>query len=319
MEKKLRNIPLAKSGDREISNFIGQELLYDYLAEKLDPARRAAVEEHVKYSREAQSDLEKMNLGLNYLEQLSRTGVSQSVIEEISEPLTYVSELFRRSRFDKWPVGVRWGLEALGVIALIVTILVAVPWDKLTRMLPGKANEEFVLAEISRNGHGDTNQTNDEVAQFQDEGIKSLPNIKTSPAAVEVKEVSVAVKATDKNILKTGNLNDGTSLPAGIPAAEFGGFLFRGDLVISNLSASVPKLISRIEGLGGRKAGDVDLGWSKAPSSSYFHFTIPAAKYSELMNFMASFGKLKISKGKHPRVMPDGILRIIVTAEEAKK
>lgn len=346
MENKHRSIPLAKNGQREVSHFVGQELLFDYLIDKLDPIRKKAVSDHVKFSREAQLDLEKMQLGLQYVDQLARTNVSNSVLEEISEPTTYVTELFKKTRFDKWPTGVKWGLEALVIVGVIVTVLVAVPWDKMMNALPGRGSEDIILAEVSRNG-GDTQVgAVEEPGQFQDEGIKTSAPLQAAQEAqkeIDAKKAEqLAAKPTtsgtptsltglDKkaeDAAKKAPINaantavaatSGAALPKGIPEAQSGGFLFRGDLSVTNLDAGVPKLTSKIEELGGRKAGDVSLGWRKGPASAYFHFTIPAAKYADLAQFMANYGKLRLSKEKHPRVMPDGIIRLIITAEEAKK
>lgn len=63
----------------------------------------------------------------------------------------------------------------------------------------------------------------------------------------------------------------------------------------------------------------MELGWKKTPTSSYYHFTIPQAKYDDLIAFLSIYGKPVIAKEKHPRVMPDGILRLIVTVDEAQK
>jgi hypothetical protein len=67
--------------------------------------------------------------------------------------------------------------------------------------------------------------------------------------------------------------------------------------------------------MGGRKAGEVPLGWKKG-NSSYFHFTLPENKYEELKQFMTTYGTLKIQKEHHERVMPDGIIRLIISVEE---
>lgn len=321
MENNKRQIPLTKNGPREVSNFVGQELLFDYLTGRLDSIRREAVEQYINKSKEAQADLEKMKVAQAYLEQLSRTGVAQEFLEDISEPTTYFTELFKKTRFEKWPTGVKWGLEALGVVAVIVTILVVIPWDQALKVIPGRGSEEIILAEVARSGGGSEAPQQTDTAQFQDEGIK--PPAVAVPPAIPVKEEAkvVAKSETKAPTIATSTVakvQNETSLPKGVPAAESGGFLYRGDIAVTNLEAGVPKMISRIEELGGRKAGDVRLGWSKSPNSSYFHFTIPAAKYNELMQFMTQFGKVRISKEKHPRVMPDGIIRLILTAEEAK-
>ena len=45
----------------------------------------------------------------------------------------------------------------------------------------------------------------------------------------------------------------------------------------------------------------------------------PEAKYEELLAFLRTYGPPNIKKEKHPRVMPDGIIRLIVTINEAKQ
>lgn len=93
------------------------------------------------------------------------------------------------------------------------------------------------------------------------------------------------------------------------------GFLYRGVLRTTNVEAVTPKIVEFLAQGGGRKAGQVDLGWRKG-TGSYFHFTIPEAKYEELEEFFREYGTLVISKERHPKVMPEGIVRLIVDVEE---
>ncbi|HEY1080078.1 MAG TPA: zf-HC2 domain-containing protein, partial [Bdellovibrio sp.] len=116
MAQQESKIPLSKKDKREISPFIGHELLYDYLSGSLDKERRAAVEDHVKFSRDAQLDLAKIQNGQAYAEKLSATVVSQPIITQINAPSNYLSVLLQKSNFDKWPQGLKWGLEALVVV-----------------------------------------------------------------------------------------------------------------------------------------------------------------------------------------------------------
>ncbi|PIS10710.1 MAG: hypothetical protein COT73_07910 [Bdellovibrio sp. CG10_big_fil_rev_8_21_14_0_10_47_8] len=95
------------------------------------------------------------------------------------------------------------------------------------------------------------------------------------------------------------------------------GFLYRGSIEITNVQAVTPKLVDKVSELGGRKAGNVELGWSRG-SGAYFHLTIPELKYEELKAAFSQYGELKITKEKHDRVMPEGIIRIIITVEEKK-
>lgn len=80
-----------------------------------------------------------------------------------------------------------------------------------------------------------------------------------------------------------------------------------------------PKITEKIIELGGRKAGEVDIGWKKSDTTYYYHFTLPEAKYSELIAFLSEYAKTELTKEKHPRVMPDGIIRLIITLDEKKQ
>lgn len=320
MAQQENKIPLSKKNRREISPFIGHELLYDYLSGSLDLERRAAVEDHVKFSRDAQLDLSKIENGQKYAEGLAETLVSEPIIAQINTPSSYLNVLMQKSNFDRWPQGLKWGLEALVVVGVIVIFLSVTPWQKvLDFSLPG--SKEVVLAEISKK---ETSPTVEEKPEFVDEGAKDavataatspVPETgsapaKPSPAPTPSTTPVTAAAAPAKQAEK----------PAETPApAATVGYLYRGEISATNIETIGPKITDKITELGGRKAGSVELGWKKTSSSMYYHFTIPEAKYQDLMNFLGTYGKPKFSKEKHPRVMPDGIIRLIFTLDESKK
>src|SRR5438445_13038880 len=107
MAQQENKIPFSKKGKREISPFIGHELLYDYLSGMLDEERTSAVADHVKYSRDAQLDLNKIQNGDAYASQLANTIVSQPIIEQINTTSTYLTTLMQKSNFDKWTQGLK--------------------------------------------------------------------------------------------------------------------------------------------------------------------------------------------------------------------
>lgn len=319
MAQQENKISFSKKGKREISPFIGHELLYDYLSGMLDEERSGAVADHVKYSRDAQLDLNKIQNGDAYAGQLANTIVSQPIIEQINTTSTYLSTLMQKTNFDKWPQGLKWGLEALMVVAVIVCVLTIAPWQKLLTMGISTGSKEVVLAEVSKTETGQN--PIEEKPQFVDEDAKAAKTLTTSSPA---KPVAVAATATST---KTASPNptpvsvtkrEETKVETVAPSGS-GGFLYRGDIAVTNLAVVGPKITEKIVELGGRKAGGVGLGWQKTSTSMYYHFTIPEAKYQELSNYLATYGKARIGKEKHPRVMPDGIVRLILTVDEAKK
>ncbi|MBO9665668.1 MAG: hypothetical protein J7501_02505 [Bdellovibrio sp.] len=325
MAQQENKIPLSKKGKREMSPFIGHELLYDYLSGILDDERKNAVEDHVKFSRDAQLDLNKIQNGEAYAKQLADTVVSQPIIEQINLPSTYLTVLMQKSNFDRWPQGLKWGLEALVVVSVIVVLLTVAPWQKVLQLGIGSGNKEVILAEVSKEGTPAPTPS-EEKPQFVDEEPKTAKPLQT-PQPLSTPEISPA-KTVAAKAAATKPVPTPTPTPSAAPVAKkeedkaeatSGGFLYRGELAVTNLAVVGPKITEKIKELGGRKAGGVELGWQKAPTSTYYHFTLPEAKYQELSNFLGTYGKAHLNKEKHPRVMPDGIIRLIITVDEDKK
>lgn len=317
MAQQENKIPLSKKNKREMSPFIGHELLYDFLTDSLDPERRAAVADHVKFSRDAQLDLNKIENGQKYAELLADTRVSEPIIEQINAPSSYLTVLMQKSNFDKWPQGLKWGLEALVVVGVIVTLLSVTPWQKVMQLGSMMGSKEVILAEVSKT---ETKTVVEEKPEFVDEGVKEAPSpavVAKSPEKVPTAaELKASPSATQAPTAVAKAPEKATDVPA---ASGGGGYLYRGEISATNIETIGPKFSDKIIELGGRKAGSVELGWKKTPTSMYYHFTIPEAKYQDLMNFMSAYGKPKFSKEKHPRVMPDGIIRLIFTLDESKK
>lgn len=339
MDRQDDSLTLSKKGKREVSSFIGHELLYDYLSNTLDDERKSAIEDHIKFSRDAQLDLGKIQNGQSYAEQLSSTIVSQPIVDHINAPSSYLNVLMQKTNFDKWPQGLKWGLEALVVVVVIVSLLLVVPWEKAIQIGLNSGTKEVILAEVAKTPQ--TESPEEDVAAFVDEDIKghkeaAVPAVAaTKPMEVKIPDIAAApvVDKVDKGMTKPvkepvkptpapepTKVAAATAAPTPTPAAAAsGGFLYRGEIAVTNIEIAGPKITDKILELGGRKAGDVELGWSKTPTSKYYHFTIPEAKQAELNAFLETYGTAQIKKEKHPRVMPDGIIRLIITLDETKQ
>ncbi|PWU18520.1 MAG: hypothetical protein C5B49_07065 [Bdellovibrio sp.] len=145
---------------------------------------------------------------------------------------------------------------------------------------------------------------------------RDLSSIKEPPPSGQSAEGTwaVALKAPPQGPKKGKEKSSDTTKET---AGTLPGVLYRGTLVVTNVEATTPKLVSFISDLGGRKAGKVPIGWQK-DSGSYFHFTIPEAKYDELEKFFRDYGKLELNKETHTRVMPKGVIRLIIEVNEKK-
>jgi hypothetical protein len=231
-------------------------------------------------------------------------------------------------------VGLKLGLEAMVVALGITSVAVLVPWHKIMSFRTHTSN--VVLTEVARETSKKTTEveageSKDQPAAFQDEGVSSKPNIvdETDVTKGTMKKEAAAVTPTPSTMAAPAPTTPVAAAkpvaPAPSPAkaaeqdkeAKHVGVLYRGSIQVTNVSAVTPKLIEKLAALGGRKAGEVELGWKKG-NGSYFHFTVPEAKYDEMLKVFNDYGQLKISKEKHERIMPEGILRVIITVDEKK-
>ncbi len=310
-----KNISWSKFGKREVSKFMGHEMIYDLITHSLDPDRTKAVEGFVASSKDAQQDMMKMLNGMQYAERLSETVVSEAILGQISEPSTYLAVLLKKTKFQHWPTSIKWALEALVVVSVMIMISLVIPWDRVAKFQLFPERKETILAEIEK-----TQQVGDpaklksielsEPAEFADEEKKE--NQSRQKATVIVATPPLATVPKQEPVEKSVEAE--TTL-----AKKIGeGAIYRGKVDVTNLDTVGPKIAEKVIELGGRKAGEVELGWQKTPGQAYFHFTLPEAKYEELLQFLGTYGPPKIKKEKHPRVMPEGIVRLIVTIDEAK-
>jgi hypothetical protein len=322
-------IPFSQKDGRRLTPFVGQELLYDYLCHKLDPERMRAIEDLVSRSRETQDEIHTLTKALNYVEQLREATVSQSLIEGIKAPRSYFQGLLQKIRFGEWPVGIKLGIEVLIVASLVFLAIIVIPWHRVNNFKWGSSGE-VTLAEIQNDlRKSATNETeisakeispdNKDAVTFQDEGEvgakPSLPLAQTvdSSTGAKPKTKSAEAQSPTKELPKAEAQAENTR-----KATATQGYLYRGTISVSNLTVTSDKFVERINDLGGRRAGEVELGWKRG-DGTYFHFTIPEAKYDALVSYLNEYGKLHIQKEKHERIMPDGIIRLIISVSEDKK
>jgi len=338
--------PYSEVGMRKLSRFHAEQMLYEYACGTLDEKRKQALEEYLKTDEELTGDLEKVRKGLSYLQGLGGLTAPQTKVNEVRSTTGFVDRAVEALRIEEWHPGFRLGVEATAVVSIIFMIAIAVPWNTLFQSIQSD-NTGLTLAEIRRDFHKLPDQEAERIAAieqtsepsqshrevvFDDEGTPSsvAVNIKppvlepapavTKPTIPEVVEKTPAVKAETLPVAKKSIEPEPEPATAKRSAASekpamSGGVLYRGSLRTTNVEATTPKLIEFLAQAGGRKAGQVPLGWKK-DQGSYFHFTIPEAKYGELEAFFGDYGTLVITKERHERVMPEGIIRLIIDVEE---
>lgn len=323
------NIKLSKKNKRVLSSFMVKERLYDFLTGKLDPEVRNQVEEIIKFDRDLQQDLNHLKKAQDYTKSLTSIQVHPDLVEELIEQSGIVSEISQKVAFERWPQSLKWGLEAFVVIAVMISLLTVLPLEKVSEFIQ-RQNPQVILAEIEMRKDAVNLEVAEESAQFVDEGaggtavtvaqdsakpVIAVPTPIAENTPVEVKPV-VPEKAVAPVVKAPVDNRPAAATEETKPVATTG-VLYRGTIAVTNVEVTGPKITEKIATLGGRKAGSVELGWKKSPNSMYYHFTIPEAKYEDLVSFLATYGNAKIQKEKHPRIMPDGIIRLIISVEEA--
>ena len=209
-------------------------------------------------------------------------------------------------------------LEAGIVGLLLVLVLNVLPLNRIIHLSDSTDNQN-VIAEVDRKKKtdaGEQPEANKQNPSFVDEEVKQGPTIVATnipPAVVEVKSKVEPPIAIPKPLVTTA-----TAAPTveKVTQPKSAGWIYRGQFLVTNAAAISPKIKDRILELGGQKAGEVEIGWQKSPNLYYFHFTVPEAKLAELETVLKEFSTGKMIKENHPRVMPDGIVRLLFTVEE---
>lgn len=303
---------------RELSDFMVEEMLYDYATRELDSDREHDMKEVIDKSKNFQEELAKIQLGLNYFEGLSRLQTSLSLIEEIRGQKSYWHQIRSAMSFSRWPPIVKWTLEAISIIGIVVLLTALVPWVRLRDYVLQESQTELIIAEVSKSRtRTQLSAANNESSSFEDE--ESTPAM-TKPVATVTppKTPTAAVVEPTTTTPQQVQVPVKTKAVAKEPDVKKQGFVYRGTVKIINSEAGSIKIRQKVVELGARKAGEVELGWKRNQGDYYFHFTIPENKFNEAQDFIKSLGDLQISRDPHPRLMPDGILRIILTAEESQ-
>lgn len=321
MDKEFKTkIKLKKFKKREISPFFGQNFLYEYLQNLLDEERKKAVEEVIHSDKNTQSDFMKMTNGLQYVELLSEVVISDKIVDQTVNRNTSFHKILNKIKFDRWPLSIKWTLEALIIILAMVITLNVFPWGKIVHLASEDQNKDMIITKIDRKKkellNAGSERSLKEVVnakpEFIDEGIK-LDSKKLSLVKIpfSVKN-SIEIKSNEPNQEKpvVQNSTDVSYAKTTV------GFLYRGQLQVTNVEMIAPKISDKIFELGGRKAGEVEIGWKKSNQTFYYHFTLPKSKLPELESLLKIYSELKLKKEPHARVMPDGILRIIFTIDE---
>ncbi len=333
----------SKRNRRVITEFIASELVYDFVSERLDHERRTAMVEAVEKYPSLSVQIDSVLFGLEYTRQLQKTEVSKKFLAELEDSSNYLKVFRRQLRINDWSPAFRVGLEVFSVITAVGLISFFTPWNYVISRLNWDQNKNVTISEIAKRPTEAVEDTlavapNEDKPLFEDEKTvvaadsakkpkdeESPKQSQPTPTQTVAASAEVAPSAVPpvppvsppKTETTTAEATNASKTEKPAPATT--GFIYRGKIKVSNIEATSPKIKDRIEELGGRKAGEVELGWQKG-EGNYFHFTMPEKSYPELIKLLEDYSgkKVNISKDKHQRVMPDGIIRLILEVEPVK-
>jgi hypothetical protein len=274
---------------KQLTKFLCQELLYEYVSGSLDREREKAVNDFTVDCRETRHELEKLRSGLHYAGQAHGVQLSAELRDALLNFEPQWKKVFRA--WSLWSSQRGWRMLPYVFLtaALALGLAVTRPWKKEVR-------QETILAEQLR--------------QEPDMLPANSPEL-TAPAAVSTPVKSGA--QPDPNIAQTESKTTEQGKPS---SREPRGFILRAEMQVSDFSNSWPAIRDKIVSLNGKVAGNVELGWLRKPDQSYFHFSLPESNMNELELFLGTFGQVRFNKERHPRVMPEGQLRIILTVKD---
>lgn len=348
-DKKEFKFKYSRYRARELTDFFSEELIYDYMTQSMDIERLQAFEKHLLKSSSIKEKIAHTNSILKEVEELDRIRISEEVMQALIPTQKGVLQKFKKGlQSQQFQSRKYFYFQYIFLFSAISLFIFLTPWRQLIPFRNFDNEGKIVLTEV-RNSKDEIKKRiqarKDEIANEKENEFSDESNESIAGATVATNEASVKPEVAELNELshtneKSKDLAQGvvkptpstTSKPTSSAATQTKvdsgavasavanldtGYVYRGTVRIASLEVNGVKITEYIKSLGGRKAGDVELGWRKGPKVMYYHFTIPEGKYEELKKFMENFGRTNISKDKHPRKMPQGILRLIVEVEES--
>lgn len=336
---------------REISGFHAQELLLEYLENRLDSDRIQAMIKYLESSPEAQKKLKFLTHAKDYCGHLSRIEVSLNIVHKVQSAQFGLEKWMTQASWKRWPEPLRWSLEAILVAGVFASVISLLPMHKFIRWFPS-GTHDVILAEVTpaaKNAELETRLPDPpEPAEKETPGsheikapsltsnqkemtVANSPSASQSPSESpevpkkiiksESPRLGAIAKTPPNDSSKTEMTEEATlknvASQAKTQDAAKGpkGFVYRAFMSATNVETTTGAVRDLILQLGGVKAGQVDLGWRK-DTGTYFHFSIPESNYELLMTGLQTHSPVRIYKDPHWRVMPEGQIRLILFVED---
>lgn len=344
---------LENNEDRKVrmTRFLAQELLYDYNEGLLDERRASELREFLKGDRETQRELENLKKAVQY----TTLAASVETSSGLHRALVNFEPQWQK-RLQSWTLwSYQRGWRYLPYIFVGVTTVLGIavirPWQRPAQHEVTLAEQVKKEPDLLPHGKAvDTSATTvamtnpvPQIAPVQTDKLETMadahpsplpppqPVVKnpdvirplapanpvepqpTAPSSAKKPEAAVTPSEVSHNAKIAEAEKNEENEPA---TSNMRGSLTRGTMSVTDFHNSWPAIRDKIEALGGSPAGSVELGWLRTSKESYFHFSLPESNYKELQLFLSTFGPVRFSTERHPRVMPKGQIRIILTVKD---
>lgn len=148
--KKELSIKLRNPRKRELSSFMAEQLLYDYVTKKIDPLREKAMVDALQSSPELAKSLDDIIYGMTYCHHLQKTSIAPEFIQKFRAPPSFKSRLKKYRNLRHWNQSTTWILEAVGISLLVLLVSVVIPWPKYLKLFLEKQNPSLIMSETPR-------------------------------------------------------------------------------------------------------------------------------------------------------------------------
>lgn len=347
--------PEQEVRQKKLTRFLCQELLYEFANGGLAPQREKEMRDYIEGCRDSQREFERLKRGHAYAMRASGVRMSPALREALLNFEPQWQKQLRVWTLWSSQRGWKALPYVILVLTIASGLAVFKPWVKTREtdvMLAEQLKTEPDMVAPPTGGQPvPVPQPEKEItppvvaANPQPAPVTPAPQAAPTPAIPSVIKKEITQNSDDKIPVAAGaaTIIPPVTLPKAKPlptpstptpvteaakSAEISenepatapatsrGFIMRGEIEVSDFGNTWPMIRDKITALGGKVAGNVELGWLRRPDQSYFHFSMPDANYSELELFLGTFGPVRFEREKHPRVMPEGQIRIILTVKD---
>jgi hypothetical protein len=142
----MEKIIFSKKGQRQLTDFLAGEMLYDYATEQLDPDRKEAMQKAILQNPNLGKELEDILYGIKYCKLIAQTQIKSTLIQKMKQPFSLWRGLEKLLNIRTWNPGFQWLGEALVISICLLLISFFVPWESLVFNFIAKNNEKVLLS-----------------------------------------------------------------------------------------------------------------------------------------------------------------------------